>query len=385
MLNRLLGFALFVSIAGCSTVKTQPSYILSAQTNWARTTLDEDYLGPKLVHSMAPTLVDGTIYQGNAADGFVAVDEKSGHILWKKNIKNGVNSGAVEKKGLIYFGGNDGQFYGVKKSNGQIVWTFPTQSESLSAPILDGSTIYFLSGNGTIYALDAATGKMNWSYAQRDNSSINIRASASPVIDGNFLYVGFSDGTFSCFDKTKGFLKWERNIATPQERFKDIGSTAVVNGDSIYVSTYSGSLFSIKKSNGEINWKTEEGSPYAVTVEGNRIYYSTSSKKVIALDKQTGKQLWVYNLDKNGVGTKPTYFKEMLIIGTSEGPVQIISANDGKFIKSYATGWGISAPITVNSVTNNMYIMSNYGNLYSVNLAWKRPQQLWPWERVKKQ
>jgi outer membrane protein assembly factor BamB len=365
---------------GCSTLKTQSSYVLNAKTNWARSTLKKDYLGPKLIHSMAPTLIEDTIYQGNAADGLVAIDQKSGHIRWRKDIKNGVNSGAVESKGVIYFGGNDGQFYALKASNGHMVWTFPTQAETLSAPVLDGNSIYFLADNGTIYSLNANTGKMNWSYTQRDNAAINIRASSSPVIDGAFVYVGFSDGTFSCFDKNKGFLKWERNLAIPQERFKDIGSTAVIQNDSIYISTYSGNLFSIKKTNGEINWKTEEGSPYAVTIEGNKIFYSTTNKKVLALDRQTGKELWTFNV-KSGVATQPTYYKEMLIFGTSEGAVEIVSSNDGKLIGHYSTGWGVSAPITVNSTTSDIYIMSNYGNIYSVNLKWQRPQQQWPWEK----
>jgi outer membrane protein assembly factor BamB len=175
-------------------------------------------------------------------------------------------------------------------------------------------------------------------------------------------------------------LKWERNIATPQERFKDIGASPVISGDSIYVSTYGGSLFSIKKSSGEINWKSDDGGSSAATVVDNKIYYATTNKKIVALDRQTGKTLWSYLL-KEGVGTKPVVFKDLVIFGSSEGPAQIISTTDGKLIQEYATGWGISAPITIDTVTNDIYIMSNYGNLYSVNLKWTRPANQWPWEK----
>ncbi len=374
----LLAF-LFLCVS-CSTLTSKHSYFLDTKTNWVRSTLREEYLGPKLVHSMSPTLIEDTIFQGNAADGLVAIHQKSGNILWRKDIKNGVNSGAVQYKDNVYFGGNDGQFYALKASNGQIVWTFPTQSESLSAPVLDGSSIYFLAGNGTLYSLDAVSGKMNWSYAQRDNSSINIRAASSPVVDGSFLYIGFSDGTFSSFDKKNGFLKWERNIAAPQDRFKDVGSSPTISGENIYISTYGGSLFSIKKASGEINWKADEGSSSAATVVADKIYYSTTNKKLIALDRQTGKQLWAYSI-KEGVGTKPLAYKDLLIIGTSEGPVEILSMTDGKLVKQFATGWGISAPITINTVTEDIYIMSNYGNIYSVNLKWKKPSNQWPWEK----
>jgi len=363
---------LFLCVSCSTLTPSKQSYFLDTKTNWVRSTLREEYLGAKLIHSMAPALIDGNIYQGNASDGLVAIEQKTGNQLWRKDIKNGVNSGVVQYKGNIYFGGNDGQFYALKASSGQIVWTFPTQSESLSSPTLDGSSLYFLAGNGTLYSLDAVTGKMNWSYAQRDNSNINIRAASSPVIDGSFLYIGFSDGTLAAFDKTKGFLKWERNIATPQDRFKDVGSTPVVSGDSIYISTYGGSLFSVKKASGEINWKADEGSSSAATVTDSKIYYSTTNKKLIALDKQTGKQLWAYNI-KEGVGTRPLIHKDLLIIGTSEGPVEILKASDGQLIKQFATGWGISAPIISNPATDDIFIMSNYGNIYSLNLKLKRP------------
>jgi outer membrane protein assembly factor BamB len=375
-----LGLLSISFCVSCSTLNSHSSYFLETKTNWVRSTLKDEYLGPKLIHSMSPALIENTVYQGNAADGFVALDRKSGHQLWRKDIKNGVNSGAIQYKDNIFFGGNDGQFYAVKASNGQIVWTFPTQSESLSAPVLDGTSIYFLAGNGTLYSLEASTGKMNWSYVQRDNSSINIRTSSSPVIDGQFLYIGFSDGTLSSFDKNKGFLKWERNIATPQDRFKDVGSSPVIAGDNIYITTYGGSLFSIKKLNGEINWKVDEGSSASVTIDKNRIYYSTTNKKVVALDQQTGKLLWSYPV-KEGVATKPLILKDLLVFGTSEGPVEILSLLDGKFLNKFSTGWGVSAPISVNTVTNDIYIMSNYGNIYSVNLKWEKPQNQWSWEK----
>ena len=133
----VLGFLTVSLCLSCSSLNSRSSYFLDTKTNWVRSTLREEYLGPKLIHSMSPTLIDETIYQGNASDGLVAIDQKTGNILWRRDIKNGVNSGAVQYKGIVFFGGNDGQFYGVKASSGQIVWTFPTQSESLSAPVLD--------------------------------------------------------------------------------------------------------------------------------------------------------------------------------------------------------------------------------------------------------
>src|SRR5690606_16337753 len=151
-------------------------------------------------------------------------------------------------------------------------------------------------------------------------------------------------------------------LATPQDRFKDISSSPVISGENIFISTYAGTLFSVKKTTGDINWKVEEGSASAIAVEKDRLYYATSSRKVLCLDKQTGKEIWSHSV-KYGVGSKPVIFKDLVVFGTSEGAVEILSAQDGKLLNKYSTGWGVSAPISVNPETQNIYIMSNYGNI----------------------
>src|SRR5690606_12789216 len=122
-------------------------------------------------------------------------------------------------------------------------------------------------------------------------------------------------------------------LANPQDRFKDIGAPAIIDGENIYVSSYGGNLFSINKTTGNINWKTEQGSASAVTIHGDRLYYSTTSSQVQTLDKRTGKVVWSYTLKDVGVATRITYNKEMLIFGTSNGPIHILAAADGKFLK----------------------------------------------------
>ena len=105
-------------------------------------------------------------------DGLADYDKKSGRLLWKVAIKNGVESGIATDSDLVYFGASDGQFYALNKTTGKTVWTFPTRIENLAAPLINDGTVYFLAGNNILYALDAKTGKQLWLYNRGDISSL---------------------------------------------------------------------------------------------------------------------------------------------------------------------------------------------------------------------
>ncbi len=378
---KALFLVILISLAGCSSHQNQQSLRLHVQKKWIQSTLNEQYLGPQIINPSSPLVLEDLVISSNPVDGIAAFEKKSGNRVWKNSVKNGITSGLARFNDLVIYAANDGQIYAVKSNTGKTVWTFPTQTETLSLPIADGKNLYLLASNGNLFSLDAATGKLNWSYFQRDNSPMSIRSSSSPVIDGNLLYVGFSDGTLAAFDKTNGFLKWERSFSGAKNRFKDLDSTPVIVGDHIYVTTFSGGLFCLKKSSGDIVWQNEEGSASGVVASGNRLFYSSTNHNIIALDISTGKQIWSYKV-KTGIASRPLIHKELLIAGTSAGPVVALSSLNGEHLADYSTGWGVASQVAIDSSTQVLYVSSNYGFLYALHLEWLRPSQLWPWEKI---
>lgn len=370
-----------ICLIGCSSPQSQQSLKLHVQKKWIQSTLNGQYLGPQIINPSSPLILENMIVSSNPVDGVASFDKKTGNRIWKNTIKNGVTSGLTKFNDLVIYAANDGQVYAVKANSGKVVWTFPTQTETLSQPVIDEKNLYLLASNGNLFSLEASTGKLNWSYFQRDNSAMSIRSSSSPVIDGNLLYIGFSDGTLAAFDKTNGFLKWERSFSGAKNRFKDLDSTPVVSGDHIYVTTFSGGLFCLKKSSGDIIWQNEDGSASGVVVAANKLFYSSASNSIIALDASTGKQIWSYKV-KAGIASRPLLHKELVIAGTSSGPVVVLSALNGEYLAEYSTGWGVSSQATVDSETQTLYVSSNYGYLYALHLEWLRPSQQWPWEKI---
>src|SRR6218665_1106552 len=101
---RFLGFILMaLGLIGCSSLKRSPNKF-SVERRWARSTLEQEYLGGRRIHRFAPILTDKMIFAANAIDGISAYDRRTSHQLWRFDVKDGVEGGAQLSDGVLYFG-----------------------------------------------------------------------------------------------------------------------------------------------------------------------------------------------------------------------------------------------------------------------------------------
>ncbi len=96
----------------------------------------------------------------------VAVDAKTGEILWEKNIEDGLVNAPAIGNGLVYFGTFDGHFYALEAETGIERWKIKKPDWRITAtPAVDDENVYLVSwkdADDSVYALDAFTGKERW-------------------------------------------------------------------------------------------------------------------------------------------------------------------------------------------------------------------------------
>lgn len=374
--------------SGCASLRsslggaTAPREFVIEST-WVRSTPQKDFLGYRRLNRMAPLVLETMVVQGNSIDGLVAYNRKNGNEIWRLNIENGVEGGAVESGGNLYFGASDGLFYCVKASDGAVLWTFPMRSETLAPPTIESGVVYAQNGADVVYALDAATGKQLWLYNRQVTGNFSIRATTRPVVAGESVYVGFSDGFIVSLKKRDGGLLWERKIGRAP-RFRDVDATPVIDGDSLFVSSFDGTLYSLRAESGDINWQIEEGGYVPVTLGterlADRLYYATATGKILILDKRSGKQISAIEL-KKGIPTQPVVFKNLLIYGESEGGLIAADAETGVPVGRFEPGRGLMARPTVIDQTGEAYIMSNNANIFALKMGYKRIADRLPWQK----
>lgn len=364
-------------LPGCSTLGDSRRELV-LEKKWSRSLPNDDELGAERYHGMAPLIADGVIYQGNGKDSFVAIRRSSGREIWRYPIRNGVSSGAVAYDDDILFGASDGQFYSVDARTGSLNWTLPVRQEVLAPPLLDSETVYFLAANNVIYAIDAKTGKQKWLYNRADTTTFSIRGGAQPTIYNGKVFVGFSDGFFVSLDARNGNLIWERNL-NKNPKFKDVNGTAVRDGESFYVSSYDDSLYKLSVADGQIEWRVEKGGHAPVTVLTDRLVYPTSEGELLAVDKKTGNIIWTYKVHE-GIATAVQPLDEFIIVGETKGRLLVLSPSDGKIVTSFDPGWGISASPSVDPDTKEIFIATNAGNIFALQLKRELRGTKLPWE-----
>lgn len=165
-------------------------------------------LGGAVVY--APVMGDnGVIYVSTLANEILAVDSKSGNILWRVVTENGLWSQPEAHNGVVYYGDQLGIYYALSAEDGSKIWDYKSGED----PIMGGSTIIpdgvvFTTENGKVVAL-SFEGELLWT------KQVNGKLYASPVVAGESLILGISQGEniATAFDFS-GNVIW--NFAAPK-------------------------------------------------------------------------------------------------------------------------------------------------------------------------
>lgn len=341
---------------------------------WVKQTTASDNLSYRKINRAKPLWVGDLIVAANPIDGVVAYNKNTGHIAWRVNVPNGVETTGVAINDRLFFGANDGSFYSVNAKNGQILWTFPTRIENLSEPLLVEGIVYFLTGNNSLYALDAVSGKQLWMYSRSDTSSFSIRGGSKPAFRNGTIYVGFSDGHVVALMAKTGAVKWEKQL-NKNKKFRDLDSSPLIEGDYLYISGFDEGTYCLRAATGDQVWRSEYGGYGNILLVNDKLYFAGTNNEVVALDKVTGQKYWTYKL-KDGIATSPTLYKGLIVVGESQGALLFIDANTGKIISFFEPGRGIFSQSLADEKNSLVYFMSNESVLYSLEAKWDYPKHI---------
>jgi outer membrane protein assembly factor BamB len=257
--------------------------------------------------------------QGNRAQRFIALDKRSGDIVWistpggrpydtsyaPMNIVN------INGTRLLVTGGADGAALAMKPQTGEPVWNLVVAKRGLNTGIVANGKYAILSHGdenldsnemGMIAAFDASgKGKL-------DKSSIKwavkgfLGGFSSPLIDGDHVYQVDNNGTLFAFDVETGKQIWKQNLATVQK------ASVVLADGKLYVGTETGKFFILKPHNDRCEILSEIEMPISNTglnsqkipepivasaaVARGRVYFVSSDELYAIGPKKTNGKPW---------------------------------------------------------------------------------------------
>lgn len=212
----------------------------------------------------APTIDGGRVFVVTQTNTLVAMDAKSGTILWDYTGLQGTASlvgGAspAAQDGLIVPAFTSGEIYALRVENGSLAWSDNLASmlrlgglsgiaDISGYPVIDKGIVFAISYAGRMVAIDAQTGMRIWTR--------EIGGSDTPWVAGNAVFVLTSQGELLSLDRETGSVRWVtqmKQYENPEKRATRIlWSGPVLAGERLIVTGTGGRIAEIAPDTGKL-------------------------------------------------------------------------------------------------------------------------------------
>jgi len=307
---------------------------------------------------------------GSRASAIVSVGTERGQITWATSSSGGIDSTATydAKHNQVYVGADDGTFYALDPGAGTVRWTYHAKGAIEEAADIGGDTVYFGTAADRVIALDVSNGKWRWQYERETPEGFTIHGYSGPRTLGDNVITGFSDGYLVALNGGSGEVVWARSLAAASDQFVDVDSTPTIVGNTIYASSYSGGLYAVDARDGAIRWRVGIEGVGSVDVTGSRLYFAAPREGLHAADID-GHILWRQGLRQAGDLTTPVVVGPYLVFSGSRAGMFIVDRESGKLLEVFNPGSGICAAPTIDPTGSRLYVLSNGGALYALDLT----------------
>jgi outer membrane protein assembly factor BamB len=321
--------------------------------------------------STAPIIIGDILFYANQTGHVQAIHRLYEYTFWENPIKmpGRIEGSLTYGRSKIFVGDTFGNLQAFHSNDGTPSWQAPIQikGEWLSAGTLHKDKFYIQSSDDKVYCY-SENGKEEWVYSESGDEKMKIRGKAKPTYYKGALYLGFSNGYFVALNAETGKALWRQKLKT-KSRFYDITLSPLVDDELVIVASYDGNLYFLDRNNGKVVWQFKTGSYSGFLNDGDQIYFSALDNHIYSINKKTRTITWKTPTAK-GVGLIPVKINDKLIVPTTGDPVYLLDQKTGKVLSTTFLGTGTLAN-AAQHVDGLFYILSNYGNLFTFQVASK--------------
>ena len=376
------------------------------------------------------TYGDGKVFTGSFLNQQLALDAKTGAILWTTLTKGPMIFNGAYSDGRFFRGGtDDNTIYSFNATDGKIIWSYTpdTNGYFTTGVAVAYGMVYEPNKDGFVYALDAATGRVVWKYKGPNEG--NIWPGMATVADGKiYLTTGeavqyngpLGVSEFACLDAFTGQPIWKLNLEALPPRESVIvayGNLYLIPGDvTTAVDTLSGTEYSTVNqlwaigtktipvsswpmwradpthsstaqegpSNLTLAWKfaTNGSVISSPSVSDGIVYFGSQDKNIYAIGAWSGNLIWKF-ATQDAIESSPAVSNGKVYSGGDDGFVYCLDAYKGTLIwKTFVNG---NLPFKFGNLVlksspavygDKVYVGSLDGYMYSIDsdngdIVWK--------------
>ena len=307
---------------------------------------------------------------GSRGASVVGVRLVDGHIDWSTKVSGGIDSDARfdEPRGQVLLGADDGSFYAVDAVSGRIRYTYAAKGAIERAAEIGGDAVYLASASDRIIALDAATGKWRWQYERETPDGFTIHGYSAPALHGAQVLAGFADGYLVSLQAATGEVVWAKSLAAASDQFVDVDTTPLVSGGTVFAASYSGGVYGLDEKDGTVKWRLPTEGAGQLSLIGGNLFFAAPRQGLHAVSN-SGRILWRQGLAEAGDLTAPLELGHFLVFSGSRGGLFVVDSRDGELLEVFNPGDGICASATLDATHSRLYVLSNGGTLYALDIG----------------
>ncbi|MCQ0969064.1 PQQ-binding-like beta-propeller repeat protein (plasmid) [Paracoccus sp. TK19116] len=246
----------------------------------------------------------GRLFATTGFGELVALDIRTGGVLWRQRVDAPVGGGPAVENGVVYVAARNAVGWAVRAEDGRVLWQTSGNTSTagvmgVSVPAVSGSTVVFPFNSGQMLAADTQSGGTIFSAqvagTRTGRAIAAIRdLTGDPVIAGDTLYGGSSSGRISAFDMGTGAELWSAR--------EGANSPVVPVGGSIFAVNDQSELVRIDAATGGLIWRmplpyfTDQRvrrqdsihAQYGPVLAGGRLFVAGSDGQLRAFDPSSG-------------------------------------------------------------------------------------------------
>ncbi len=355
------------------------------------------------ITGIGTTYGDGLVFAGSFENQQLALNAKTGVIVWTTLTKGPMIFDGAYSNGRYFRGGtDDNTLYCFNAKTGQIIWAFRPDSNGYftTGPAIAYGMVYEMNKDGYLYAINVETGNLIWKYKGPDESLI---WPGMPTVADGKIYVTTSEvaqyngpaGTseFACLNAYTGQQIWKLPIETLPPRESVIvayGNLYIIPGSvTTAVDTLSGTEYSTNSqlwAIGSNNTPTtnpssapsqigKQNSPNPLS-SSNQILPSTTASNwtmwradpthssTASIGPSNLTLAWKFTTH-GSVISSPSIVSGIVYAGSQDKNIYAVDAGSGNLIWKFATqGAIVSSPAIANG---KVYVSSEDGRIYCLD------------------
>lgn len=228
----------------------------------------------------------------------VAMDGRSGKIIWSKRLASASESSPLATDGRLYLGSQDGTVYCLLAKSGRIVWRYHAGGPVKAGPALSQGRLFVVDYSGNVAALRPKNGSVIWR-AGTSGRSFGRAGNfyGTPAVKFGRVYASNTDGHVYSFAASSGKLAWSQSL--PGYIYAAPAVTDIPGmKPAVFVGSYGGTFAALDARSGAVIWSKSgygkiSGAP---SVIGDVVYFSSlSTGRTYALGARTGRTLWSFS------------------------------------------------------------------------------------------